>query len=60
MKQPTTQQKLKALKSLGAFAKASKIPRRTLNRVKAGSGNPSASTLRLIEMALLSYSEEKS
>ena len=58
MKTPTTQQKLKALTNLARFHRASKIPRRTLDRVRAGDGNPSESTLRLIEMALLSYNEK--
>lgn len=59
MKQPTTQQKLKALKNLARFARESKIPRRTLDRIRAGDGNPNPSTLRLVEMALLAYDDTK-
>lgn len=59
MKTPTTQQKLKAVTNLARFSRESKIPRRTLNRVRAGNGEPSASTLRLIEMALLTYDNSK-
>lgn len=57
MKNQTTQQKLKALTNLARFSRESKIPRRTLDRIRAGAGNPNSSTLRLIEMALLAYDD---
>ena len=53
MDQPTIQSALAQLENLKAFAERSKIPRRTLERIKAGGDyRANDTTLRLIEKEL--------
>lgn len=53
----TVREELKALKNLDAFAKASKIPRRTLMRIKNAEPDaaPRYTTLLMIDLALKKF-----